>query len=145
MFLDRVWLRNSTESGLCQITNASLKRNLKLLMDLLLLFFNIVFNLSYVLETTKLFQWIKRNFKIVIGSSFNFMSPTLCEQFTHRSACRQRKRVSSCRLYATTDTRGFIFSCRESLFFLARQKSQKRLCGYYLWQRELQKNCDNND
>ena len=61
-----------------------------------------------------LFQWIKRNFKIVISSSFNFVSPTpaLCEQFTHRSACRQHRRVSGCR---TMDTRGFIFSCCETL------------------------------
>ena len=36
----------------------------------------------------------------------------LCEQFTHRSACKQRRRVSGCR---TMDTRGFIFSCRETL------------------------------
>ena len=39
-------------------------------------------------ETTWLFQWTKRNFKIVIGFFFqsHVTMTALCEQFTHRSA-----------------------------------------------------------
>ena len=62
----------------------------------------------------------------------------LCEQFTHRSAFKQRRRVSGCR---TMDTRGFIFSCRETLeltslflpifFFSSRISYSKNAIEYF--------------
>ena len=61
------------------------------------------------------FQWTKRNFKIVIGFSFNFMSQ--CQLFVNNSHTDQQtpRRVSGSCFYRTLGTRGFIFSCCETL------------------------------
>ena len=61
-------------------------------------------------------RWSLDFFRLLLSNCLywkSFNASSLCT--IHTPISRHYRRVSGCRLYRTLDTRGFIFSCRETL------------------------------